>query len=92
MSRVKTLMVASSAFVLGCGVAAVVPLMVPPARAGAPGPRWEYYCQSDMRRPWEEEDLAKLNKIGSEGWEMVQQLVGIQGTNGDVFCFKRQLP
>ena len=51
-----------------------------------PGMRWEYICPNDLNRPWEPEDLARMNALGQKGWEMVAQL---GGANLDVFCFKR---
>lgn len=100
MNRTSTVLLVTGAFVLGCGMSAVRPLVVPSAsaggtpsaRTGGTGPRWEYFCQTDIKRPWIPEDLAKLNNAGSEGWELVQQLAGRQGQNDDVYCFKRQLP
>jgi hypothetical protein len=80
------------AFVLGCIAG---PMLVGRAMAQvahANRPRFEYLCQPQIGRPWQPDDLQKLNQLGSQGWEMVQQLVGHQGMNGDVFCFKRQAP
>jgi hypothetical protein len=54
-------------------------------------PKFEYMCQSGITKPWKD-DIQKLNGLGAQGWELVQQLVGLQGTNGDVYCFKRQIP
>lgn len=82
----------SIAFVAGCVASQLTQLVVPPARAGTPAQRWEYFCQNDIGRPWKPEDMAKLNSIGKEGWELVQQLVGTQGSQGDVYCFKRPTP
>ena len=43
-------------------------------------------------KPWKPADQQKFNALGAQGWELVQQLVGVNGTNGDVYFFKRQLP
>jgi hypothetical protein len=55
-------------------------------------PRFEYFCQGGIGHAWKPDDLQKLNALGAQGWDLVQQLVGVQGANGDVYCFKRQLP
>lgn len=53
------------------------------------GPRrFEYSCVPTLEKPWKPEGANKLNALGAQGWEMVQQLP----SNPDVYCFKRVLP
>jgi len=83
----------SIAFILGCLASQLSQAagLVKPARAGTPPQKWEYFCYNGIVRPWNPEDANKLNLIGKDGWEMVQQLVGVNGSNYDVYCFKRPL-
>lgn len=80
-------------FVAGLMAFQVMRWAVPTAHAGGiaaeSSSRWEYYCQNEIKRPWTQDDLAKLNELGRKGWELVNQLGGYQGANYDVFCFKR---
>ena len=92
MSKAHTSLVALTMFAFGCAASAVVVQVIPPAHAQAANPRWEYFCMNDVDRPWKAEYLAKLNYAGNAGWELVNQLHGRDGANGDVFCFKRRLP
>jgi uncharacterized membrane protein len=57
-------------------------------RATAQGPgfrRYEYMCQPNIEKPWKPDGAMKLNTLGAQGWELIQQLP----SNTDVFCFKR---
>lgn len=47
--------------------------------------RFEYVCQPAIDKPWKPEGAMKLNTMGAQGWEFIQQLP----SNPDVFCFKR---
>lgn len=47
--------------------------------------RYEYTCQPGIEKPWKPEGAMKLNTMGAQGWELVQQLP----SNPDVFCFRR---
>ena len=78
----------SIAFIAGCVASQLAQIVIPPARAGAPTQRWEYFCERDTDGPWTPEGIAKLNSAGREGWEFVQQLAGSGGIR-DVYCFKR---
>jgi hypothetical protein len=65
--------------------------LVNPGRSASAqgGPRrFEYSCVPTLEKPWKPEGAIKLNALGAQGWEMVQQLP----SNPDVFCFKRVLP
>jgi len=81
----------SLAFIAGSIGTQVAHMIVPPAHASVPVQRWEYNCKNEITRPWNRDDMAKLDSMGRQGWELVQQLVGVNGTNYDVFCFKRPL-
>lgn len=81
----------SVAFIVGCLASQLSQAAIKTARAGTPAQKWEYFCYNGIVRPWNPEDAAKLNLIGKDGWEMVQQLVGVNGANYDVYCFKRPL-
>lgn len=79
----------SLAFIAGCVASHIARIAVPPAHAGSPTQKWEYFCQKHVSFPWErEEGMSKLNLIGKEGWELVLQL---NGHDSDVFCFKRPM-
>lgn len=53
---------------------------------GGPGfRRYEYVCQPAIDKPWKPDGAMKLNTMGAQGWELIQQLP----SNPDVFCFKR---
>jgi hypothetical protein len=59
-------------------------------RATAQGPsfrHYEYTCQPAIEKPWKPDGAMKLNTMGAQGWELIQQLP----SNPDVFCFKRPL-
>jgi hypothetical protein len=89
--RLKVGLVGALCFV--AGVAASGLFVRRAVAQGQPArPRFEYFCQNGITRPWKSDDQQKLNALGAQGWDLVQQLVGQQGTNGDVYCFKRQLP
>lgn len=81
----------SLAFIAGSITSQVAHPIIPPAYASVPVQRWEYNCKNEITRPWNRDDMAKLDFMGRQGWELVQQLVGVNGTNYDVFCFKRPL-
>jgi hypothetical protein len=48
-------------------------------------PRFEYLCEP-INQPWKPDGQQKLNALGAQGWELVQELPSAS------FCFKRQLP
>jgi hypothetical protein len=57
------------------------------AQGGPPPRRFEYSCVPSIEKPWRPEGVMKLNTLGAQGWELVQQLPH----NPDVYCFKRAL-
>ena len=57
------------------------------AQGGPSFRRFEYTCQPAIERPWKPEGSLKLNTMGAQGWELIQQM----SSNPDVFCFKRAL-
>jgi hypothetical protein len=69
------------AFVLGCLSAGILGVLVTAPAAEAKSPvRWEYQVGADLRYPL---DVAKLNKLGGEGWEAV-------GATGTLVLMKRE--
>jgi hypothetical protein len=50
------------------------------------GARWQYMCQREFPKVWEQSGTNMLNGLGAQGWELAQQLP----SNPDVFCFKRR--
>lgn len=59
----------------GAGAAAFV-------KAEPPRQKWEYECDSAYPH-----DVANLNELGAQGWELVGMLPG--NTGAPYFCFKR---
>jgi hypothetical protein len=57
------------------------------AQGGPAFRRFEYTCQPAIEKPWKPEGAMKLNTMGAQGWELIQQMT----SNPDVFCFKRGL-
>lgn len=86
MSKNSTLLVVLG-FVAGCGAAAAMPLMVPPAHAQTTQ-RWEGYCAEHASRRGIPPGVTQIvTAAGREGWE----LVSVTGTfDATVLaCFKR---
>jgi hypothetical protein len=75
----------SIAFVAGCVAAQLSQLVIPPARANHPVPRWEYHCVKGLGGD-ERENTAVLSSIGAQGWELVTILPGGFSL---MACFKR---
>ena len=76
-------------FLTGCAVGGASSRFVapiPPARAGVPVQRWEYYCV--------ERDKASLNAVGAQGWELAttEAWTSMGTTQVATYCFKRPLP
>jgi hypothetical protein len=80
-------------FLAGCavgGASSQLAIAVPPARAGAPTTRWEYFCVPQGEH---------FNPLGAQGWELVTAVADVH-TDGlpranvstITYCFKRQLP
>jgi hypothetical protein len=83
-------------FVVGCATGGVAAqLVVPPVRAGTSPTRWEYECVVADRDA--EDVTATLNKLGTQGWELVSMgtqggLANGYGHIGSFMCAKRALP
>lgn len=81
----------SLVFLVGCAVGGASSRLVapiPPAHAGAPTTRWEYYCVSGKPTP-------DMNAVGAQGWELATGIAAVTGsvTNSEItYCFKRPLP
>ena len=78
-------------FLAGCVAGGMSSQMIaPPARAGAPVTRWEYFCvhNSDDAA----ESMANLNAAGARGWELATA-AGFGGhmSPTTMFCLKRPL-
>ncbi len=58
----------------------------PPPPQQPPGGHFQYLCQREFPKVWEQNGMNQLNALGQQGWELVQQLPA----NPDVFCFKRR--
>lgn len=83
--RLKTWLVGALCLVIGAATSGVFL-----RRAGAQGQpartRFEYLCQTGLAETWKAPAQQKLNALGAQGWELVQELPS------GAFCFKRQLP
>jgi hypothetical protein len=74
-------------FLLGCAVGGLSSQFVAPGvRAGTNPTRWEYYCIADSSV-----EMAKFDKLGAQGWEMVTGLSYGLHTGNLLLCFKRPL-
>lgn len=76
----------AAVFLVGCAVGGVSSQLVVPkasAQQAATLTKWEYHCWTDGHA---EEVAGVGNKLGNEGWEMVNYITYSGGTNA---CFKR---
>ena len=79
-----------AAFVIGCVASqAVMPLVVPPIRAGTNPQKWEYSCFSERDV---DEVTKKSNEMGAQGWELASSMGAASAPMVAAWCFKRPLP
>jgi hypothetical protein len=66
------------------------PATARPAIAYAPGTRFQYKCFTDQpERIWKDDAQDVLNKMGAQGWRLLDaHQLGITA-NKDVYCFER---
>jgi hypothetical protein len=76
MTRNQTVLALGFAFVIGC-LAGPALLSRAVAQGQPPHYRFEYLCQK-IGKPWQPDDLQRMNQLGAQGWDMIQQLVGQQ--------------
>jgi hypothetical protein len=89
---IKRQVLIGATFLVGCVAGGVSSHMIaPPARAGAPVPRWEHYCaEADNEAP---EVTRTLNGVGAQGWELSAATTMRTGVGETVLlCLKRPLP
>ena len=77
-----------SMFLLGaCASLVAHQALVPPARAGGGGQKWEYKCEK--LHPGFDEHRETMNELGLEGWKMTVH-ARVAG-DIDYFCFMRPI-
>ncbi len=57
------------------------------AHAQQPGARFQYMCQTKLNKIWTPEAQARLNELGSQGWQLLPTRSPM---NEDVYCYERR--
>ena len=74
-------------FLVGCVTGGVgAQLVVPPARAGTTGPRWDYFCFNESMLA--EQVASRLQEAGAQGWELATTSTASNG-GYSLYCMKR---